>query len=108
MDFNRFLMTYPAYLIGLPPENGHLEQIAVRTVDGRPALPLFTETIHAERFMDAEGVSAGIIVVPSPVHLANVIRRYRDQLELVIIDPNPANNRAMVFEVGLFLSQLES
>ncbi len=108
MDSDPYLMTYPAFLIGQPPTEGQSEQVAVRMVNGRPALPHFTETLFAERFMEAEGVAAGIILIPSPVQLANFIRRYRDQLELVIIDPNPANNRATAFEVGLFLSQLEA
>ena len=108
MDDERYLMIYPAFLIGQPPEPGKPEQIAVRMVDGQSALPIFTETLLAERFMDAEGFSAGVIGVPSTEHRENFIRRYRDQLEFVLVDPNPVNNRATVLEVDSFLSQLES
>ncbi len=108
MDDTTFLMCYPAFVIGHASQGGSPEQVAVRMIDGRHALPVFTETIFAERFMDAEHIPGGIFVVPSPAILLNLIRRYRDSLELVIVDPNPETGRATQFDVDVFMRGLET
>ena len=104
----RFVMTFPAYLIGQPPAVGESHKLIVWNMGDIPALMVFTESIFAERMIDYENIPGGIFVAPKREHLAELLRRHRGQFQLVLVDPDPATKKATACNADDFLSQLET
>lgn len=108
MELCQFVMNFPVYVIGRAATNDSPEQITIAVLHGRPTFMVFTKTLFAERQIDQQHLTGGIHAIEEPEHLATCIRRYRNQIEVVAIDPNPAMNRGIWIEADSFLHQTES
>lgn len=107
VEENSFLMTYPAYVIGRAALDGSSQELAMWMIGDVAAAMIFTEAIHAERMIDQERISGGVLVVPDRDHLAALLHCNQDTIKLVLVDPDPVTKQAIGFPMDQFLPDLE-
>lgn len=70
-------------------------------VDERPAIPLFTSSANAERFLSSTDFGEDLKPVEIPTkRLISVLETYKEQVGYAALDPPPAGESGMKVRMG--------
>jgi hypothetical protein len=101
----RFAYSFPVFLLCHSNDDTHTDIMEV-TIEGYPAIVLFTDSYAAEQYRDEHNDSRSILELPTPQLLISLLK-HQKKVRLVVMDPLRPTVRAAVFTKAAVLEGLK-